>query len=271
MRIQYQNEYLTIFESALYRTTCTWIRRPNYQLLIDPNYLPIELDFLEQQIKTDPRPLYLYFTHSDYDHIVGYSRFADSATVIASSQLSDHPEPSKAIQAIHDLDAEFYIERAETLTFPKVDIVPSERGYPFSIGNDRFRCYPAIGHNRDGLLLYHWDLKTLIVGDYLSALEFPLIYESFTNYISTIQILETIFSAFDIKLLVSGHGSATTDKAEMEKRLTMAWQYVVNLREHVLTQKPFPETQLWRDYRRSSFLEKMHQTNIKLVKKELLK
>ena len=52
MKIQFRSDELIIFESALFRTTTSLIIGEQYILLIDPNWLPIELDFIENIIES---------------------------------------------------------------------------------------------------------------------------------------------------------------------------------------------------------------------------
>jgi hypothetical protein len=47
MKIQYQDSTTTIFESALYQTTSTVINLEKLILIVDPNWLPIEIETIQ--------------------------------------------------------------------------------------------------------------------------------------------------------------------------------------------------------------------------------
>ena len=83
--IQYKTPAVTVFESALYRTTSAVIQTPDMVLLADPNWLPHEVAAIQQHVAAirGSRPLYLLFTHSDYDHILGYKAFPDAQAIVS--------------------------------------------------------------------------------------------------------------------------------------------------------------------------------------------
>jgi len=271
MKIQYQDQHTTIFESALYRTTCALIERANHYLLVDPNWLPLEVEFIAQataKIDENKQP-FLLFTQSDYDHIIAYERFALSAKIIASQAFVNHPNPEKELKVIREFDEEYYIQRDYNISYPKVDLVINgEEKRP--LGNDLYHFLPANGHNRDGILTFHEELGVLILGDYLSNLEFPFIYESLAAYRATLNRIDGLLKKENVKLLITGHGDCTKDKKEMQKRLEQSKNYLNHLEKSILEAVPFPEGDLWKDYQASTFLRKAHQENLALVRKELL-
>jgi len=91
MKFQLETESLVIFESDLFKTTTTLVIRNEYILLVDPNWLPREIEFIHNYIEKikASRKCYLLFTHSDYDHIIGYGQFK-SFTTIASKNFANH-------------------------------------------------------------------------------------------------------------------------------------------------------------------------------------
>lgn len=50
MKIQYEDTELLIVERALFRTTTTVINGASHILLVDPNWLPIEIEFIASWI-----------------------------------------------------------------------------------------------------------------------------------------------------------------------------------------------------------------------------
>ena len=50
MKTPINTNHLILFESALYRTTTTLIIGSDYIALIDPNWLPIEIEAIYEQV-----------------------------------------------------------------------------------------------------------------------------------------------------------------------------------------------------------------------------
>ena len=156
MKIQYQSDELIIFESALFRTTTSLILGEDYVLLIDPNWLPIELDFIEKTILSlaADKEKYLLFTHSDYDHIIGYGKFKKYKT-IASENFIKNLSKDKVLKQIKKFDDDYYVKREYHIEYPKIDIVISGENEKISIGSDEYSFFQARGHNLDGLIVYN--------------------------------------------------------------------------------------------------------------------
>ena len=88
--IQYKSENITVFQSALFETTSTVIETEDVILVVDPTWLPQEVENIRNYVNSirNHRPIYLIFTHSDYDHIIGYKAFSGVIT-IGSQELSE--------------------------------------------------------------------------------------------------------------------------------------------------------------------------------------
>ncbi|MEM8527694.1 MAG: MBL fold metallo-hydrolase [Bacteroidota bacterium] len=271
MKIQYQDQHTTVFESALYRTTCTLIERADHYLLVDPNWLPLEIEFIAQKVAQIDKSKqgFLLFTHSDYDHIIAYERFAKSMQVIASQNFINHPNPEKELTSIREFDEEYYINRTYNISYPKVDVA-IDGTETRQFGGDNYHFLPANGHNKDGILTFHKELGILILGDYLSNLEFPFIYESVAAYQATLYRVENLLNSSSVKLMITGHGDCTKDLATIKKRLEQSQNYLDLLKESTIEGLSFPEEELWKRYRPSTFLRKAHKENLALAKKELL-
>jgi glyoxylase-like metal-dependent hydrolase (beta-lactamase superfamily II) len=134
--IQYKNDRVTVFQSALFQTTTTVISLDEGIIVIsldegiiviDPNWLPGEIQEIQsfvQSIRGD-KELYLLFTHGDFDHIIGYRAFPDAKT-IGSYGLQHHPKKDYKLQLIHEFDATYYLKRDYPIEFPTLDIVITE-------------------------------------------------------------------------------------------------------------------------------------------------
>lgn len=269
MKIPYRSKELILFESALFRTTTSLVLGADYILLVDPNWLPIELDVIEKTIQAvgAGKAKYLLFTHSDYDHIIGYGRFKEYTT-IASENFVKNEAKDKVLSQIATFDDEYYVKRKYPMAYPHIDLVISGEKEKITIGSDDYTFFQARGHNADGLLTYNNTKRLLIVGDYLSNIEFPYIYDSIKRYLKTLSKCEKIIKENDIALLISGHGDATADRAEMRIRLQASRQYIHQLIESVTLNKTFNEQELLEKYDFPIVMKQFHLKNIELAETE---
>ena len=270
MKIQYQSPELIVFESALFSTTTTLIIDELYILLVDPNWLPLEIDFIADWINTNAykKEKYLLFTHSDYDHIIGYGKFIPYKT-IASQQFVDNEKKNDILNQIISFDDENYIKRDYEIIWPKIDIVISQDPTSLEICQDDYVFYQARGHNSDGIITYNKSKNILIAGDYLCDIEFPYVYDSMREYVRTLGKFEEIIENEEVKMLIPGHGNISTTKEEMRKRIKKANQYLSDLEKSLKSGTEFDLEQLFTDYHFPIIMKKFHEANVALMKKEL--
>ena len=225
MKIQFENKNIVVFESAIYRTTSVLFFNDDFMLLIDPNYLPIEIEFIQEKVKCirKSQELFLLFTHSDYDHIVGYEYF-DADKTIASQLFSSFKD--QQLKAVQNFDKSLYVLRPQKLNFPILTDVISVDEQSISTQNNNLTFYLAPGHTADGLITLLQPENYLFVGDYLSNIEFPFIADCPTKYLKTLDKIEQIIQTNNIKLLVVGHGDCLHDKKEMLVRIEESRNYI---------------------------------------------
>ena len=270
MKIQYRSNELIIFESALFRTTTSLVIGEDYILLVDPNWLPIELDFIENTVAplTQGKEKYLLFTHSDYDHIIGYNKFKDFKT-IASQKFIDNPSKDKILKQIANLDDENYVKREYNVEYPKIDTEIAGDNEVINIGSDEYLFFQATGHNADGIITYNQTKGILIAGDYLSNIEFPYIYHSIQNYLDTLSKFELIIKEKAVSMLISGHGDYTPDKTEMNIRVKESRQYINQLVDSVTNKTIFDEKKLLDKYDFPIIMKQFHLKNIEIAQSEI--
>lgn len=268
--IQFKNANITVFESALFRTTSTLIETDDLLLLVDPNWLPSEIENIQLAVKRKrgDKPLFLLFTHSDYDHIIGYRAFP-TAQIIASEAFVSNKGKNKILQQINDWDDENYIRRPYPIEYPAVDLVIKSDGQQLKIGHTTLTFYLAPGHNIDGIFTVVEPLGVWIAGDYLSNIEFPYIYHSSLAYEKTLAKVDAILSNHPIKMLITGHGDIAFDKSEILKRKEDSLKYIENLRTALQKDIPFDFDQLMDSYHFPKVMKQFHDGNVKLMKKEL--
>lgn len=270
MKLQYQTSELIILESALYRTTTTVIIGADHLLLVDPNWLPTEIDFIKNTVAhyENGRACYLAFTHSDYDHIIGAGAFPKYST-IASRDFVDSPTKEKTISLIHDFDDKHYVNRDYPITYPNIDLAIERYPREIKLGSDNYTIYKAHGHNHDGIIIYNQEKQILIVGDYLSNIEFPFIYYSYRSYLETLKRLENLILSQTINCLIVGHGDHSYDQEEMERRLTSSYAYLEELEADAKGKLNFDLIRLSKKYPFPINTLRFHHDNLKLAKEEL--
>ncbi|QHW32404.1 MBL fold metallo-hydrolase [Paenibacillus rhizovicinus] len=267
---------LTIFESALYKTTSTVIQTADAVLIVDPCWLPGEVEEIRRyadEAAEGGRRKYVLFTHSDFDHIIGYGAFPD-AEVIASAALAGKSDEAKAaiIEQILAFDDDYYLERNYKISYPDVTHAIAHDGQQLTLGASgslRLTFYLSPGHNDDGLFTVVEPLGLLVAGDYWSDIEFPYIYHSSTLYESAVAKLDTMLDAHEIVRLIPGHGASTTDKAEMKRRQTADVAYISAMRAGVRANDQQAIDALIEGCRFPRNMRKFHRANQTLFEREL--
>lgn len=266
--ILFKNKDICVFQSALFCTTATVIQTADLVLVVDPNWLPQEVYAIQNFVREirKGRDLYLLFTHSDYDHIIGYQAFPD-AKVIASKAFVENPDKEAIIKQIKEWDEGFYIVRNYPISYPAVDIVVEKDAQQLSIGATNFTFYLAPGHNRDGIFTFvEWESKgVLFLGDYLSDVEFPFIYHSSEDYEKTLDKAAQLAQQPKFQIAIPGHGSLIHSNAEMAHRIKESRAYIQELRQSIQNKQDYPTELLWQRYAFRKGMEHYHQGNVKLI------
>lgn len=266
--IQFQNESITIFQSQLYKTTSTVIKTEDCIIIVDPACLPNEIAEIREKVDSikGNLPVYLLFTHSDWDHLIGYAAFPE-AIVIASAQLRDKVNKQAVLDDIQKFDDGYYIDRDYPITYPEVTIAIEEDAQDLKIGNTKITFYLAPGHTEDSIFTLIEPLGIWLAGDYLSDVEFPYIYFNSEEYMKTLEKIDTILLEHTINFLIPGHGTFTTEKQEIIRRKSEAVDYITQLK--IAIQTNTNSDHLIQKYAYLQSMQQFHQQNMELIKKEL--
>lgn len=229
--IQLQNESCTVFQSCLYKTTSTVLDLKDALILVDPNWLPDEIEEIATYVNSiiKDRPLYMMYTHSDFDHIIASGAFLN-ATVIASQAFHNNPYKERSIEDIKKFDDKYYIARNYKPTYPNVDIVIEKDGQKLKLGNSVLTFYLAPGHTKDGLFTIVEPAGIFLSGDYLSDVEFPFIYSSYEDYVLTVKKVQKMMVKHTLHIHIPGHGNVTEDMNELQARVNQSMHYLEMLR-----------------------------------------
>ncbi|RYL88518.1 MBL fold metallo-hydrolase [Sporolactobacillus sp. THM7-4] len=270
--IIYTNRNVSIFRSSLQETVTTVVMSRDVVLVVDPTWLPSEVEEIKTYVDRiiGQRKLYLLFTHSDFDHIIGYNAFP-GAKVIASGAFakSSLEKQNRILSEIKSFDDEFYLTRPYKTAFPKVDHTFKRDGETFKIGDLQLTFYNAPGHNDDGMFTIIEPLGILLSGDYFCDVEFPYIYYSGELYEKTLAKLDIIMKQIDIRLMIPGHGNYTTNKQEMKKRQSDSLNYLHFMRKLIKENDQEAIDHLIDRYKFLTIMKKFHKDNMMLLKKEM--
>ncbi len=276
MKILYKTARLCVFQSALFQTNSAVINTEDAVIVVDPNWLPDEIAAIKNHVtKCGEKPLFLLFTHSDYDHIIGYGAFPEAVGVIASRAFIENADKEKNLEQIRTFDDDYYIVRDYVTVYPVVTHVIEHDGQKINIGNTELIFYLAAGHNPDGVFAVVNDVW--IVGDYLCAVEFPYIYHSSSEYEKTLDKTDFILRHHKINTLVCGHGDILTPKNteknfihEVLKRKTVALDYIHRVRAAVENPKHAFDFEAYiKNYDFPRIMKRFHDKNIALIGNEL--
>ncbi|MCP9235855.1 MBL fold metallo-hydrolase [Lewinella sp. JB7] len=267
MIVQLHSPTLRLYESALMRTVTSLVVGDEYLLLVDPNWLPQEVDYIhfETEALREGRECYLLFTHSDYDHIIGYGKFPEFMT-IASAAFVHNQQREDTLEQIRAFDDDYYLTRDYPINYPPIVHPIGGDARELTIGEDHYVFYQSPGHNADGLLTFNRSRGILIVGDYLSNVEFPFIYHSLPDYHATLDKLARIVAEEDVKVLVTGHGDHTSDREEMRHRIAESRAYLNRLERSVRRNEIFDAAELTERYGFPRLMRKYHEANLELVR-----
>jgi glyoxylase-like metal-dependent hydrolase (beta-lactamase superfamily II) len=243
--------------SAIWQTNCVIVRSGDEAFVIDSPVLPEELEVLPTLLEQSrfPAPSGLLATHADWDHLLGRLAFGDAALGCAvTSAERMRSTPGAAQRELRSFDEEHYIQRPRPLALGSVQQldVPGE----CEIGDHELALYPAEGHTIDGMAISIGWAATLVAGDYLSAVEIPMLGEggSVDAYLATLERLRPLLSAAEH--VVPGHGPVLDSKratAVLEGDLS----YLRALRDRGVADLP--------DGRRTGAQRRIHSENVSRV------
>jgi glyoxylase-like metal-dependent hydrolase (beta-lactamase superfamily II) len=175
--------------------------------VIDSPILPDELEILPALLEQSrfPRPKGLLVTHADWDHLLGRIVFPDATLGCAASTAErmrlSPGEPQRELRAS---DERYYLQRSAPLALGSVQAIDVPGSC--EIGSRELVLYDAAGHTADGMIVWIEWAGVLVCGDYLSAVEIPVLDKdgSLDAYVETLVRLRALVA--EAQYVVSGHG-----------------------------------------------------------------
>jgi len=268
--ILYKNKNITIFQSPLFQTNASVIETDDVILVVDPTTLPheiIEIRNYVSNIRKD-RPVYVLFTHSDWDHILGYNGIGE-VTYIGNEKMMIRDDKERIVEQIKTFDDQYYLIRNYKVDYPHIDYLVNKDGQQLKIGNTTITFYTSPGHTDDGIFTVIEPSGIFLSGDYLSDIEFPYIYSSSCDYENTMTKVDNILEDHSIHLLIPGHGHTTEDCQEILKRKTDSLAYIHELRSALENADEKRADKLLEGWQFPKIMGEYHKGNKDLIKEEL--
>jgi glyoxylase-like metal-dependent hydrolase (beta-lactamase superfamily II) len=189
------------FESALWQTSSLLLVAGRESVVVDPCIGASEVArIVGRASELGTTVSHVLVTHADWDHVCGIAAFPDAvatmgagtAEIVAGGTL---PELIAERAATYDLEIEGE---------PRVDRT-LEPGATQEVGSFVVETIPLRGHTPDGTGYRIRQLDLLVVGDHLSAVEFPFA-SSTSDYRATLEDLIALLRVDPPETVVPGHG-----------------------------------------------------------------
>jgi hydroxyacylglutathione hydrolase len=157
------------FEGFLWRTTSLLVLAEHESLVVDPAISENEVAGIARRALELGAPVrHVLITHGDWDHVCGVAGFPD-AVVAMGDETAEKVASGAADQSVRRAAQQYGFGLSGS---PRVDRT-FRRGSALELGSFVVETFPLVGHTADGSGFRLRELGILIVGDYLSAVEFP--------------------------------------------------------------------------------------------------
>jgi glyoxylase-like metal-dependent hydrolase (beta-lactamase superfamily II) len=200
------HEDALLVESGVWKTCAVVLRSGSEAFLIDSPVLPEEIETLPGLCEQAGFPIVgLVATHADWDHLLGRLAFPDAPLALAETSAARLTgEPGEAARELRKFDASWYLQRSVTLSLPGAEALPVPG--ILEVGEREIELHPTEGHTSDGMALFARWCGVLIVGDYISPVEIPMISPGggIAAYRATLHRLRELVG--EAEWVVPGHG-----------------------------------------------------------------
>jgi glyoxylase-like metal-dependent hydrolase (beta-lactamase superfamily II) len=192
------------FESQLWETAGVLLVDDSRAVVIDPGITPDEIAGIGDratQAGADVEAILITHVHSD--HTCGIGAFPDA-------EVSMGPLAAAEVvsgRAARSVKAQGEQHGFEYFGEPRVDRV-LEAGNAAEVGPFTVETLALPGHTDGGLVYKVRSEGLLVVGDYLSAYEFPFVYHSSAAYRASLAALLDVLRRDPPRVVVPGHGPA---------------------------------------------------------------
>jgi glyoxylase-like metal-dependent hydrolase (beta-lactamase superfamily II) len=172
--------------------------------VVDSPVLPDELELLPAvAAQAGFTVVGLLATHADWDHVLAPLAFGDGPLGVAESTAARlRDQPGDAQRGLRAFDEEHYVSRPRPLALSGWQELPVPGRC--ELGSADLELVATPGHTADGMAIWAPWAGTLLVGDYLSPVEIPMVGYTVDAYLETLTALEPLVGGAD--WVVPGHG-----------------------------------------------------------------
>jgi glyoxylase-like metal-dependent hydrolase (beta-lactamase superfamily II) len=189
------------FEGFLWETTSLLVVGESESLVVDPAITKEEVAAIAGRAVELGAPVgQVLITHGDWDHVCGIGGFPD-AVIAMGEETAEKVASGKAEKSVQRAVDELGFVAAGR---PRVDHAV-ERGKAVALGPFVVETFPLVGHTPDGSGFRLRELGLLVVGDHLSAVEFPFA-TSPAAYRQTLAGLIELLREDPPETVIPGHG-----------------------------------------------------------------
>ena len=189
------------FEGFLWKTTSLLVFAEGESLAIDPAISADEVAGIGRRGLELGAPVrHVLITHWDWDHVCGIGGFPD-AEVAMGEETAEKVVSGKAERSVRRAAEHYGFVPAGS---PRVDLT-FRRGSAVALGPIVVETFPLVGHTADGSGFRLRDCGLLIVGDYLSAEEFPFATSPSAYRIALAGLIEMLREE-PPETVIPGHG-----------------------------------------------------------------
>jgi hydroxyacylglutathione hydrolase len=202
---------LLCFESRLWQTASVLVVAEREALAFDPSISVDDVAAIAVRAASlGARVGHVVVTHADWDHICGIGAFPDAVAAMGPLTAARVGEAGFT----EDVQRHATAAGLTVPSPPRVDRV-LEPGRAHRLGAFTLETMAAPGHTSDGVSYRLREPDVLVVGDYLSAVEFPFA-ASTAAYRATLAAFVELLRHDPPELVVPGHGPALTAPQALE-------------------------------------------------------
>lgn len=210
------------FESALWQTSSLLLAKDGEAVLVDPGVSAEEVRRIAARSEElGAAVVAVLATHADWDHVCGIAAFPEAEAAMGEASAA-RVESGKSWARIQEAAARFELEVAgKPRVDRRLDVGKAHRVGPFTV-----ETFPLQGHTADGVAYRIRELDLLVLGDYVSGVEFPFVSAP-AAYRATLAGLIDLLRRDPPARVVVGHGpehTAAEALAIAEEDLDYLWR-----------------------------------------------
>lgn len=189
------------FEGFLWRTTSLLVVGEGESIAVDPAISADEVARIGRRALELGAPVrYLLITHADWDHVCGIGGFPDAVVAMGEGTAA------RIVARVADGSLQRAAEKYGVLLtgLPGVNRTFAQ-GSALALGSFVVETFALVGHTTDSTGFRLRELGILVVGDYLSAVEFPFASSPAAYRMTLAGLIRTLRND-PPEVVIPGHG-----------------------------------------------------------------